>query len=40
MKNWKIGTRFAAGFGVVLFLMIAVTTLNEPNLRKTDQERG
>jgi methyl-accepting chemotaxis protein len=27
MKNWKIGTRFAAGFGVVLFLMIAVTSI-------------
>ena len=24
MKNWKVGTRFAAGFGVVLLLMIAV----------------
>jgi methyl-accepting chemotaxis protein len=27
MKNWKIGTRFAAGFGVVLFLMIAVASI-------------
>lgn len=24
MKNWKVGTRFAAGFGVVLLLMAAV----------------
>jgi methyl-accepting chemotaxis protein len=25
MKNWKVATRFAAGFGIVLTLMIAVT---------------
>ncbi len=27
MKNWKVATRFAAGFGIVLALMIVVTAM-------------
>ena len=27
MKNWKVGTRFAAGFGVVLVLMMVVAAM-------------
>ena len=27
MKNWKVGTRFAAGFGVVLLMMAIVAAM-------------